>query len=79
MKTPLPHYPNTIVVYRRRLRDWFQKSFWVVCIRCDADDTQGPFITKEGAQAHADLLNRGYGHVVMAGSGWGKHRKADRE
>ena len=53
--TGFPHRPNTIVVYRRRLRDWWQKSFWVVCIYCD--DIWGPFITKEGAQARANLFN----------------------
>ncbi len=47
--------PNCIVVYRRRARDWWRKSYWAICIYCSHE--WGPMITKEGAQAKADLLN----------------------
>jgi hypothetical protein len=75
MKNPIPHHPNCIVVYRRRLREWFQKTYWVVCIYCTDEHSGqwGPFITKESAQARADLLNDDTDRAIKAGSGWGKH------
>ena len=47
--------PNCIVIYRRRARDWWRRRYWAVCIYCN--QTWGPCVTKEGAQAKADLLN----------------------
>lgn len=53
--TELKHEPNCIVVYRRRARDWFAKSYWAVCIYCD--DRWGPFPDAAAAWRKANELN----------------------
>jgi hypothetical protein len=32
---------NSILIYRRRLRDLFRKSFWLACVKCKLE--QGPY------------------------------------
>ncbi len=46
---------NTLVVYRRRWRDWLRRTYWVVCIRCP--DMLGPFPDQFSAQAQSDAQN----------------------
>ncbi len=46
---------NCLVVYKRRLRDLWRKSFWVVCSYCD--QLQGPHRTKGDAWKAADAIN----------------------
>lgn len=48
---------NCLVVYRRRLRDWFRKSYWAVCIYCD--ERNGPHRTTDTARAVAIALSQG--------------------
>lgn len=31
---------NTLIIYRRRIRDLFRKSFWFKCIRCEDEFRQ---------------------------------------
>lgn len=45
---------NTVVVYRRRAKDLFRKSYWVRCWRCDLRD--GPFWDEGQAKDYADEL-----------------------
>lgn len=35
---------NSIIVYKHRLRDLFQQTFWLRCVRCMTE--QGPYPTK---------------------------------
>ena len=46
---------NCLVVYRRRIRDLWRKSYWVVCIYCNR--MQGPHREKDDAWKAADALN----------------------
>jgi hypothetical protein len=43
------------VVYRRRFRDLFSMSFWVVCWGCE--ETWGPFETREIADGMLHLID----------------------
>lgn len=46
---------NCIVVYQRRLRELWRKSYWVVCIYCD--EVQGPHRAANDAWKVADAFN----------------------
>lgn len=46
---------NCLVVYRRRARDWWRKSYWVVCIYCD--EAHGPHRAKADAWRVACIFN----------------------
>jgi hypothetical protein len=46
---------NCLVVYRRRARDLWRRTFWVVCIYCD--EVQGPHRERAEAQRAADSFN----------------------
>lgn len=54
---------NCLVVYRRRAREWWRKTFWVVCIYCDG--MQGPHRERESARAAADAFNQ---HDALPGA-----------
>ena len=47
---------NCLVVFRRRWRDLWRKSFWVVCIYCDR--MHGPHPAAAIAQQVADTFNQ---------------------
>jgi len=65
MNTRPPHHPNCIVVYRRRLREWFRKTYWAACIYCD--DCWGPHRTDIAALAEARSLNDATARAIEAG------------
>ncbi len=46
---------NCLVVHKRRLRELWRKSYWVLCLYCD--QMQGPHCTKAEAWTAADALN----------------------
>lgn len=46
---------NCLVVYRRRIWEWFCKSYWVVCIYCDG--THGPHRDRRVAWNVASAFN----------------------
>jgi hypothetical protein len=43
---PLRHY--AVTVSRRRLRDWFRKSYWVRCWKCEV--VRGPYFDLHNAR-----------------------------
>ena len=63
-----PHEPNCIVVYRRRARDWFAKSYWAVCIYCD--EQWGPFPDAAAAWAKANELNEDAARAHVRAGGY---------
>ncbi len=51
----MTHRHNCLVVYRRLWRDWWRKTYWVVCCYCD--ETLGPYFSRASAQEQADAQN----------------------
>lgn len=49
------HRHNCLVVYRRRMREWWRKSYWVVCIYCNG--MQGPHRCSDDAWRVALIYN----------------------
>lgn len=46
---------NCLVVYRRRMQDWWRRTYWVVCIYCD--ESHGPHRESDQAWRVAGIFN----------------------
>lgn len=57
---------NCLVVYRRRIWEFWQKTYWVICIYCD--QSQGPHRENADAWAVAEAFNH---HDTLAARGKG--------